>query len=273
VAYNHTIYDRILADVPDSPAEVVPWLRAHAAIDQYYASVLAAFQLVTRPVIATQSSILATERRTFEDPYQPRDADWSGYHEWTEACTDSQWQTIQAFLGPEPTPDLTAVLDFACGRGRIAERFAPMAGSLICSDIVPESMAFCRRRFADCPNVQCVVNDAHSIPLPDESLTFVYCWDAMVHFNAAELRKYFREFKRLLRPGGMTLVHHSNYGARGGPPSPWTQNPGGRAYVSASDVEMICDQHGLTVVRQQVIDWSEPSLDCLTLFRKPAKRA
>jgi glycosyltransferase involved in cell wall biosynthesis/GR25 family glycosyltransferase involved in LPS biosynthesis len=273
VAYNHTIYDRILADIPESPSEVALWLRVHYGIDQYFKNALGEFRLVTRPVIATQPTILSEEKRPFSETYLARHADWSEYYELAEADVFSQWRLIQAFIGEEPRLDLTAVLDFACGRGRIAERFAAIAGSLICSDINAEALACCRQRFANSPNVTCVINDGLSIPLPDESLTFVYSWDSMVNFNAAELRTYLREFKRILRPGGMALVHHSNYAALGSPARVWNENPACRAYVSASDVGMICDQYALPIVRQQVIDWTEPSLDCLTMFRKPGAPA
>jgi GR25 family glycosyltransferase involved in LPS biosynthesis len=268
LAYHHTLYDRILADVPESPSEMALWLRTNYGIDQYFKNALGEFRLVTRPVIATQPSILAQEKRPFDEAYLPRHANFSEYYELAEADVESQWQIIQAFMGEEPAPDLTVVLDFACGRGRITERFAAVAGSLTCSDINAEAIDCCRQRFANFPNVTCVINDGMSIPLPDESQTFVYSWDSMVHFNAAELRVYFREFKRILRPGAMAFVHHSNYAALGGPPRPWNENPACRAYVSASDIGMLCDQYALTIVRQRVIDWSEPRLDCLTMFRK-----
>jgi len=268
VAYNHTVYDRILADVPESPSEVAMWLRSEFGIDQYFKNALGDLRLVTRPVIATQPSILSCEKRPFDETYLPRHADWSEYYESAEAETEPEWRIIQAFIGEEPSPDLTAVLDFACGRGRIAERFAAIAGTLICSDINPEAIACCQRRFANSSIVSCVVNDGLSIPVPDESLTFVYSWDSMVHFNAAELRMYFIEFKRILKPGGTAFIHHSNWGSLGGPARAWNENPGCRACVSASDVRMICDQYGLPIVRQRVIDWSEPCMDCLTMFRK-----
>jgi SAM-dependent methyltransferase len=270
IAFNDTIYDRILTDVPDTPSEMALWLRIHHGIDQYYKNDLGDFRLVTRPVIATQPPLLSQEKRPFNETYLARLADWSEYYEFAEADAVSHWLLIQAFIGEEPSPDLTAVLDFACGRGRIAERFVAIAATLICCDSSGEAIAYCGQRFANSPNVSCVVNDGPSIPAPDESMTFVYSWDSMVHFNMAELRAYIREFKRILKPGGTAFIHHSNYGSLGGPPGAWNENPGCRAYVSASDVRMICDQYGLPIVRQKVIDWSEPSMDCLTMFRKPA---
>jgi len=65
VAYNHTIYDRILADVPGTPSAVALWLRKARGIDQYFC-VFDGERLLTDPVIASQGSLLAQETRPFE---------------------------------------------------------------------------------------------------------------------------------------------------------------------------------------------------------------
>jgi GR25 family glycosyltransferase involved in LPS biosynthesis len=68
VAYNHTVYDRILADIPGTPSEVALWLRTKAGIDQYFA-VFDGERLLTSPVIASQATLIAQETRRFEvDP-------------------------------------------------------------------------------------------------------------------------------------------------------------------------------------------------------------
>jgi GR25 family glycosyltransferase involved in LPS biosynthesis len=69
IAYNETIFERILTDVPDTPTGVALWLKKYWGIDQYYARELDGFSLITSPVIATQGSILAQESRNFDlDP-------------------------------------------------------------------------------------------------------------------------------------------------------------------------------------------------------------
>lgn len=177
---------------------------------------------------------------------------------------------IEPFLREPPQPDLSLVLDFACGRGRIAERFADISGGLICVDISRDAIEACRRRFAKLPNVECLVSGDASLPLSSNSITFLYSWDSMVHFNRSELDEYFVEFQRVLKSGGMGLIHHSNYAALCANERPWQENPESRAFVSAEDVRRIAERHGLTVLKQQVIDWSLPNLDCITLVRKDA---
>jgi hypothetical protein len=66
LAYHESIYDRILADVPDTPTAVALWLRSEHGIDQYYGQRLDGLMLLTSPVVATQTSILPLETRSFE---------------------------------------------------------------------------------------------------------------------------------------------------------------------------------------------------------------
>jgi len=54
IAYNQTVYERVLAGVPATPAAVALWLRAHHGIDQFYAVQLAGLKLITCPAVATQ---------------------------------------------------------------------------------------------------------------------------------------------------------------------------------------------------------------------------
>jgi SAM-dependent methyltransferase len=196
-----------------------------------------------------------------------RHVDWTPYYEEAEAGVDWQWSLISKYKEPL-SPDLSLVLDFACGRGRIAQKFAEIATKLICVDIRQQAIDYCLQRFASRKNTQCLVSGESSIPVASDSVTFLYSWDSMVHFHQGELAVYFKEFHRVMAPGATGLIHHSNYGALTKDARPWNENPGWRAHVSAPDVHDICTRAGLTIVNQTVIDWSQPSLDCVTTFRK-----
>jgi hypothetical protein len=61
VAYHHTAFDRILAEVPADLPGMEAWLHTHRGIDQYFAFHHSEGKYLLSPVIATQPSILASE--------------------------------------------------------------------------------------------------------------------------------------------------------------------------------------------------------------------
>src|SRR5208282_5718210 len=68
VACSQTVYDKILQDVPATPAEVALWLRdpwgafeTLAAIDWYYLDKFGGSALIVSPIIATQMNLLPYE--------------------------------------------------------------------------------------------------------------------------------------------------------------------------------------------------------------------
>ncbi len=140
-----------------------------------------------------------------------RHVDWTPYYEEAESGVDWQWSLISKYM--PPAPDLSTVLDSACGRGRIAQKFAEIATNLICVDIRKPAIDYCVQRFAARPNVKCLVSGESSLPVAPNSITFLYSWDSMVHFHQGELATYFKEFHRAMAPGAQGLIHHSNYGA------------------------------------------------------------
>ena len=69
IAYNAPAYDRVLAGIPETPADVALWLRTCHGMDQYYA-VSEEFKgkhLLTDPIIATQTNLLDYETRLFDE--------------------------------------------------------------------------------------------------------------------------------------------------------------------------------------------------------------
>jgi hypothetical protein len=67
VAYHHTIYDRILTEVPATPTGMARWLQTHyPGIGHYYADRLDGVSLETCPSVATQPSLLPREVAPFE---------------------------------------------------------------------------------------------------------------------------------------------------------------------------------------------------------------
>ena len=101
------------------------------------------------------------------------------------------------------------------------------------------------------------------MPVETGSVTLVYCFDAMVHFDSDVVRSYLRDTKRVLKPGGRAFFHHSNY--TGG--HDWKKNPASRNFMSKELFGHYAMKEGLAVIKQRVINWDiHDNLDCLSMI-------
>ena len=92
-------------------------------------------------------------------------------------------------------------LDAACGTGRHAAYLASLGHTVICVDSSPGMLAVARQKV---PQGEFHEADLHELPLADDSVDLVACAIALVHL--ADISVPFREFARVLRPGGHLVV-------------------------------------------------------------------
>ncbi len=92
-------------------------------------------------------------------------------------------------------------LDAACGTGRHAVYLASLGHTVIGVDSSPRMLARAREKV---PQGQFHEADLEELPLADDSVDLVVCAIALVHL--AEIEGPFREFARVLRPGGHLVV-------------------------------------------------------------------
>jgi SAM-dependent methyltransferase len=92
-------------------------------------------------------------------------------------------------------------LDAACGTGRHAAYLASLGHTVIGVDSSPGMLAVARQKV---PQGEFHEADLHELPLADDSVDLVACAIALVHL--ADIRVPFREFARVLRPGGHLVV-------------------------------------------------------------------
>jgi SAM-dependent methyltransferase len=193
----------------------------------------------------------------------------SAYYGDAERWTFLFWEQAHPFRPWFDRLDLRHVLELACGHGRHSERVAPLAGRLTLMDIFDANLDACRRRLASFGNVDYIRNTGFDFrPVPDASLTAIYCYDAMVHFSPDLVAAYLKDAQRVLAPGGMALFHHSNHDTSS------TQHYGlnvqARNSMSIARFHDLAVDAGLDVVESKTIDWANvPALDGLTLVRKP----
>ena len=183
--------------------------------------------------------------------------------EWLEPF----WGTQSIFLLLFKQLDLETVVDLACGRGRHTAQFVERAGHVSLVDYNESNIAACEARFQGRPNVSFHVNSGNDIPLNDCSQTALFSYDAMVHFEAADVIVYVQEAARVLKMGGLALLHYSNY--QGNPTGSYQDNPAWRNFFSESMMLHFANRAGLKVIHSLVLDWFEAKKsDALILLQK-----
>ena len=95
------------------------------------------------------------------------------------------------------------VLDIACGEGYGSSLLSQTAASVVGVDISAETVAYASEAYRR-DNLRFLVGSCAAIPLADASADVVVSFETLEHHGQHE--EMFREFKRVLAPGGLCLV-------------------------------------------------------------------
>jgi ubiquinone/menaquinone biosynthesis C-methylase UbiE len=190
----------------------------------------------------------------------------SQYFEPAERDFNRQWEIVWKTLSASPIV-YTTTLELACGHGRNTTKLAALADNMILVDVNPDNIKFCKNRFHDKP-WRFVLNNGFDLrEIGDDSVTFIYCFEAAVHFDLEIMVFYIKEFRRVLAPSGVGFVHHSNVSDR--PGLDFRSHPHLRNFMSKEIFAHLCTHNGLEMISQQILDWGGPKADCFSVFRKP----
>lgn len=171
--------------------------------------------------------------------------------------------------------DFSRTIDLAAGHGRNSARLLPHTDKLIIADINDSNIEFCRARFGNEPKISFIKNNGFDLrELEDHSITFVYCFDAMVHFDSDVVRSYIKEFKRIMSPGATGFCHYSNnYHS---PTKSYTDHPGWRNFMSRQLFEHWLAKEGFDVLESRYVSGvcefivsDNGNCDAVTLFQSP----
>lgn len=251
---------------------------------------------IARNLRAPRHSI-AHNRRVWDRLY-PWDRDGDEWIDMAEACGQpyEAWKAsiLRTFIEPNATPGAT-VLELAPGHGRWSREIAPRCGRLILVDLSPGCIDHCHELLRGHDHVEFIVNDGRSLPgVADGSVDFFWCFDSMVHMRRRVIAAYLGEIGRVLRPGGLAVLHHpgrrhlflglrrlGRAGPRGERLYNWLtlgrydRNRGWRSDVSRRQVCRAARRHGLTV-EAQIDRWGDRGQftvdlhrDAITILRKP----
>ena len=172
---------------------------------------------------------------------------------------DVFWGKNSVFFHMFQQLDLSNVIELACGQGRH----------------VPQYIELCKIRFQDHTHIHYYCNNGYNLQaLESEQYSSLFSYDAVVHFEMLDIYEYLKDIYRVLVPGGMVLIHHSN--TDNDYKISFHSGVYNRNFMSKKLFAYLSYRAGFEVVKQKVIDWGlgeelRKNLDCITLLRKTNK--
>jgi SAM-dependent methyltransferase len=184
--------------------------------------------------------------------------EWSGSEEWKQSL-------LRCVLERE-IPVNSSVLEIGPGAGRWTTHLLERARDYIGIDISSTCVQHCRDRFSGRQRVRFEVGSGRDLAaVPSDSVDAIWSYDVFVHINRAEVASYAHEFARVLRGGGVGVVHHGSVGGASG---------GWRSDLTADAFASILAQHELQV-RRSFNSWDDGGAiqrlaydDLITVFSK-----
>jgi ubiquinone/menaquinone biosynthesis C-methylase UbiE len=191
------------------------------------------------------------------------------YFDVAERGMEGEWQSLVWPMLRAQSIDYSHTLDLAAGHGRNSVKLLRFAQNITIVDLNEENIAYCKKRFAGDNRFRFVKNDGVVIPdVDDNSITFFYTFDSMVHFDLEIVQSYVKEAFRVLVASGTAFFHYSNYVRA--PGADFRMNPHWRNFMSKSLFEHLALRAGFTIMASTTCSWAGiADLDAITLVRKP----
>jgi SAM-dependent methyltransferase len=236
------------------------------------------------------------------DPWSQNGDEWDGQARGCGVAYD-EWKAGLLARYLPLFPGGGTLLEIGPGHGRWSEPLIDQAGLLVLCDISANCLDACRQRLTGRGRLRTWLSQAADLPRDlTAGVDGVWSYDCLVHVGPDEFSRYVDEISRVLRPGGVAVIHHADRGSRGllsrvanwfrrrleGIEDPETpQQPGAdhgwRSPVSRADVRRWARAAGLEIVRQESMwTWNSPRGplrigvprfgDCITVLRRTTSR-
>lgn len=136
--------------------------------------------------------------------------EWNDSADWKNALIDN---FIIKYIKPGHV-----VLEIGPGGGRWATILAGRSAMLHLVDITETTLNLCRKRLTGYTNCKYHLATDGSLPfIADKSVDYVWSFDVFVHIAPTDTQAYIKGFARVMKKGGMGIVHHPADGnVRGG---------------------------------------------------------
>jgi ubiquinone/menaquinone biosynthesis C-methylase UbiE len=225
---------------------------------------------------------ISENKRIWDEAYHWREEGDRWSETWGTAL--SQWMGC---LLPRVFPFLSGrILEIAPGHGRWTQFLQTHCTSLIGIDLAQGCVEHCIRRFASYPNLEFRANEGSTLPMiENNSIDFAFSFDSLVHCEADVMSSYVKELARVLKPGGVAFLHHSNLNAvrRSALPKMKIRllrlqdKLHARApSMSAEKMRTFVKDAGMMCVQQEIIPWGTPRwlmIDCIsTIVNSPGNQ-
>ena len=204
---------------------------------------------------------------------------WSNH--WGGPKAQWQWCVYPRIRQHLPT---TTVLEIGPGMGRWTQFLRMFCEKLIAVELSPRCLEVCRERFGD-QGMEYHLGDGRTLgPISDGSVDFAFSFESLIHTESDDLASYLRELVRVLRPGGVCFLHHSNLGSYKRYykwvrrfPKPLRELLQGRGLldfdglrapsVSRVNVAKRAEELGFSLLSQELVPWGGKRLiDCFSVF-------
>lgn len=126
---------------------------------------------------------------------------------------------VEELAGPYLRPDAD-VLELGCGGGKFSQRLAARTRSLVCADISPAMIALTESTLTAGgigANVTYQLLDGVDFSgIAPNSVDFVFSYDVQLHLQPQNIFSYLVDAKRVLRAGGVFMLHQIDLTSAGG---------------------------------------------------------
>jgi SAM-dependent methyltransferase len=176
-------------------------------------------------------------RRQWSDyDWSRRGEEWNASPEWKQTLIDD---VLMRWI-----PADGVALEIGPGAGRWSQALAAHASRLVLVDVSERPLDLCRERFNGDTRIRYILSCGSDLPgVEDGSIDGVWSFDVFVHVAPRDQAAYLEEIARVLAPGGVAVVHHSDGRNDGQLPS----RRGWRSPMSRSLFAALAVERGLQV--------------------------